>query len=293
MRKLYLVSALVVGCGGPTGDVTVLVEGEDTITGGLDPGTDLENVVDGWSVRFDRYLVAVGDVHLARTAEDVEASDPSVIVVDLHALGAGGAELTELEALDAVRWDSFMYATPGAAEAMQHESASGADFAEMVANDWTYLVEGTISNPAGQSCPPGGACRDATELTFRFGVPAPTRFGPCDAEDGLSGVTVTEGGTTVAITFHGDHVFFDAFPSGAEVVERRVQWLADADTDADGAITREELEAIPAGDLLTSDIYHVSGGPSWIPIVTAWDYVRAQLSTQGHFQGEGECPWSE
>jgi len=27
-----------------------------------------------------------------------------------------------------------------------------------------------------------------------------------------------------------------------------------------------------------------------IPLTDAWAYVRAQLKTQGHFQGEGECP---
>jgi hypothetical protein len=289
MKRACLGCVLLIACGGPTGDVTVLVEGEDTITNGLDPEGGEEGIVDGWTVRFDRYLVAVGDVVIERTSEDVVVSDERVQIVDLRAIGASGAVLSELEALDAERWDSFTYRTPLPADATRHESAVQADFDEMVANGWTYLIEGTLMNASGQSCPPGGACRDATELSFRLGVDAPARFGPCESEDGLPGVTVTEGGTTVAITFHGDHMFFDRFPAGAEVIERRAQWLADADTDADGAITRAELEAIEAGELFPSSLYSLSGAP--LSIVTAWDYVRAQVTTQGHFQGEGECPW--
>ena len=102
-------------------------------------------------------------------------------------------------------------------------------------------------------------------------------------------MTVTEGGTAVSITLHGDHLFFDTFPSMAEVIERRAQWLADADTDGDDTITTGELMAIDAAALFPSATYNLAGAP--FPIETAFDFVRSQLATQGHFQGEGECPW--
>ena len=173
---------------------------------------------------------------------------------------------------------------------MRHESVSEADFEEMVANEYTYLLEGTITRADGESCPPGGGCRPASSIAFRFGADAPTAFGPCEAEDGLPGIIVTESGTTVAIDIHGDHVFFDAFPTGAEVIERRAQWLANADVDGDDRVTTDELAAIEAADLFPPDTYNLAGAP--IELDHALDFVRAQLATQGHFQGEGECAWT-
>jgi hypothetical protein len=285
-----IAASLALACSTPTGELVVLLEAEDTIIEGLDAGEGEENIVDGWTVRFSKYLVAVGDVHLERTAGGLEAHDPTVWVVDLATLPPGGVELTRFEALDAVRWDHFEYATPLAEGAMRHSSVGEQDFQEMVTNDWTYLVEGTIENAGGESCPPGGTCRAATSIAFRFGVGVATVFGPCDTGEGLPGITVTEGGSAVTITIHGDHLFFDAFPSGHEVIERRAQWIADADIDADGTVTAEELAAIDATDLFPTDLYSFAGAP--FPIASALDFVRSQLATQGHFQGEGECPWA-
>lgn len=291
MRTMVpLALAAAAGCAGPTGDVIVLLDAEDSITEGLDPGDELEDVADGWTVRFSKYVVAIGDVRLERSAAGTEAHDHDVTVVDLAAVPAGGLELTRFEALEVGNWDRFEYATPHPeADATRHPSVSQADFDAMVAGHWTYLVEGTLERAGGESCPPDGACRPASRLTFRIGADVETLYGPCEAEDGLPGVTVTEGGATVAITIHGDHLFFDAFPSGAEVIERRAQWLANADLDGDDAITSEELMAIDAAAIFPSDLYNLAGAA--IPIETAWDFVRAQLTTQGHFQGEGECPW--
>jgi hypothetical protein len=279
LDTLFVVTSFALaGCGGPTGDLTILLEAEDSITEGLEPGTELENIADGWTVRFSRYLMAIGDVHIERTSDEVEVVDDRVVVFDLSALGASGATLTELEAIDATRWDRFTYAQRGAAGAERDASAEQADFDEMVENDWTHLIEGTLTNDAGD------------DLAFRFGVRAPATYGPCQAEDGLSGVTVTQGGTTATVTIHGDHLFFDTFPTGAEVVERRAQWLADADTDGDRVITEAELTAADAGELFPSSTYNLAGAP--FPIDSGFDFVRAQLMTQGHFQGEGECPWT-
>ena len=291
MRALVLASAMsAIGCGGPTGDVTVFLDAEDTITRGLDAGEGDEDIVDGWSVRFAKYLVAVGEIRLARTADGQEAHDDAARVIDLAALPPGGVELTRFEALDALRWDRFEYATPHATGATRDESVSEADFDAMVANEWTYLIEGTLENPSGESCPPDGACRAATALSFRAGASVATSFGPCEGHDGLPGVTVTEGGTAVSITIHGDHLFFDTFPSAAEVIERRAQWLANADLDGDDTITTEELMAIDAAALFPSSTYSLAGAP--YPLETAFDFARSQLATQGHFQGEGECPWA-
>jgi hypothetical protein len=280
------------GCGNSSGTGTAQVKlgAEQTITDGLQPGSELENIVDGWRVQFDKYIVAIGDVHIERTEAEVDVHDETVWVVDLKQLPPGGLELTRFENIKADRWDYFGYRTPHAEGAQRHDSVSQSDFDEMAENDWTYLIKGTLSNPEGESCPPGGECTSNTEISFRFGAHAEAEYRNCSAEEGLPGFAVTKGGTTaVEATLHGDHIFFDAFPTGAEVIERRAQWLANADTDADGEVTRQELQALDPAELFPSDTYNLGGSP--LELTSAWDYIPAQLTTQGHFQGEGGCQW--
>ena len=68
----------LVGCGSDddtgSGSLTVLLEPEDTITEGIEPGDGVENMRDGWAVAYDRFIVAVGDidVHFS-TDESLEA----------------------------------------------------------------------------------------------------------------------------------------------------------------------------------------------------------------------------
>jgi hypothetical protein len=47
--------------------------------------------------------------------------------------------------------------------------------------------------------------------------------------------------------------------------------------------------AADAAALFPAPDYSLTGAP--FAIDTAWDFVLAQLKTQGHFQGEGECLW--
>ncbi len=71
-----------------------------------------------------------------------------------------------------------------------------------------------------------------------------------------------------------------------------MQWIADSDTNQDGTVTQAELVAIDAAELFTSArMYSLAGAP--MVIADAWDFVIAQVTTQGHFQGEGECQWGD
>jgi hypothetical protein len=72
---------------------------------------------------------------------------------------------------------------------------------------------------------------------------------------------------------------------------RPAQWLADCDLNLDGTVTRAELEAIAPSDLGEIDSRYQLGGSPITPLDTMWDYVVAQLKTQGHMNGEGECPF--
>ena len=179
----------------------------------------------------------------------------------------------------------------------------------MVANDWTYLIDGVLMKTDGQSCPPaalatpgsatpngnmsgGNDCYDAPTVRFTFGATAETSFGPCEIDE-VPGFAISSGGTqTVAATIHGDHLFFNGFPEGDEGgITRLAQWLADCDLDLDGTVTRDELEAIAPSQLPELDDRYQLGGSPITPLNDMYDYVISQLKTQGHFQGEGECPF--
>lgn len=294
-RFLVIPFLLVTACTQDEGSGTlqVMLRGEDTITAGLNAGDGEDEVVDGWNVRFDTWVATVGHVHLDRTDGEAGARESDEVrVIDLRDVPSGGVEVARFTEIPAGRWDIFEYETPLASEdAEPDDGVSDEAFEALLEAEATYLIEGTLTNEQGESCPPGGECRAAREIAFSFAVPAETVYGPCSAEDGLAGVVINEGGnTTVAITLHGDHIFFDRFPVEAEVVKRRAQWLADGDLDGDDLVTQAELESIDAADLFDSGTYGLGGGPSDVPIESAWDYVRAQLKTSGHFQGEGECP---
>jgi len=301
------------GCGGDdagSGTLSVLLEAEDVIIEGLEPGDDTENIRDGWTVGFSKYLITIGDidVHLS-TKGSVEAESSDVFVVDMTQIPAAGLPLWTLDGLREGRWE-FNYATPGAGDgSTRHESVEQVDYDEMVDKDWTYLIDGVLSKSDGQSCPPaalveagsktpngnlsgGNECYDAPEVRFVFGATAETSFGPCEI-GGIPGVAISAGGTqTVAATIHGDHIFFNGFPEGDEGgVMRLAQWLADCDLNLDGTVTGEELKAIVPSQLPELDDRFQLGGSPITPLNHMHDYLIGQLKTQGHFNGEGECPY--
>jgi hypothetical protein len=285
-----MVFVAAAGCGDPgSGNLQVLLDAEESITEGLDPGTGGENIVDGWTVRFDKYLIAVGHIQVGRSQTNIAAEDDTMHVVDMTTLPPIGFALAHFEDLTARRFSFFGYETGVAQGGLRDPSVNQADFDEMAANGWTYLLEGTLTHPEGESCPPGGTCAPATTVAFRLGMPNVTKVLHCESE-GINGVSVVANATTaVAVTIHGDHLFFDSFPTGPEIVNRRAQWLANSDLNQDGMVTNAELMAIPAQDVLPASHYSFGGSP--IDIVTAYDFLRAQMHTQGAFQGEGHCTW--
>ena len=313
LAALTLAAPLTLACdgsGGGDAELDILIEAEDVIIDGLTPGDGAENIRDGWTVSFNKYVTVVGevDIHLS-TDETIEGEAPETYAIDLTTIPPAGVSKWRITELADGTYE-FFYGTHGAGEATRDDSVSEADFAEMQAGGWTYLIDGTITKADGVSCPPaslvnpgstaieagtsnsaGDPCYVNTSVSFRIGAEAETAFGPCEI-DGAPGVSVTSGSVTpAAITIHGDHIFFNGFPEGDEGGTLRLaQWLADADLNLDGAVTKDELEAISPSDLAELDDRYQLGGSPITPLNNMWDYVRAQLKTQGHFQGEGECP---
>lgn len=80
---------------------------------GLEPGTDLEKILDGWTVKYDRYIVTIGNFRASRSAAPGDMlTDPSVYVLDLKKAPAGGYVISTFTDATAQRWDRLAGTSP-------------------------------------------------------------------------------------------------------------------------------------------------------------------------------------
>lgn len=293
-RLVLCIALITAACGRPTGTVQVFVQPEDSIPDGLQPGTGEENVKDGWTVAYEKFLVTIGNVRAGQSARVSEQlTEPKVYVVDLMSVPAGGFVIASFSAAEATRWDKFGFDMPNApASAEKATGTSVADHDLMISGGLSLYVKGTITMPGGRSCRPAAPtdCVARETVAFEWRLKAGTSFDDCASQTGETGFAVPTGGTVqIKPTIHGDHWFFTNITQGAEVTERKAQWIADADLDRDGNTTLEELRQVRASDLFTQARgYNLSG--AIIPVNTAFDYLEAQSRTLGDYQGDGECP---
>lgn len=279
-----------------SGRVQIFIEAEDTIPEGLSPGTGDDDIADGWTVEYDKFVVAIGNFRAGRSADSsAELRDDTVWLVDLLKLPAGGLVLTEFADVEAVRWDRFGYDLPGAGPGADTTHADPADAAAMIERGLSLRIAGTLKNPDGRSCRAGDPsdCVPAPEIRFAWDLSAGTSFDDCAAPGGDAGFAVPQGGAVqVKPTIHGDHWFFTNITQGAEITARRAQWIADCDLDRNGETTLDELKMVPASKVFRPELgYTVTGALT--PVTTAYDYLLNQARTLGDFQGEGECPTRE
>lgn len=283
---LLSLGCLVCACGDGSaahgsGKVRLLLTAEATITNGLDVGTDEENTED-FSVRFDKYLAVVGEIELGRKKSSERLRLEDSWIVNMIDTGTEGLELGILRGVPSGTWDEFGFRTPiASARAKTGPNVSQAERDEMIDKGLTYWIEGRVLRAENL----GG------DVAFTIKASVPTQFSECSYE-GEAGLSLVEDGTTTAtITLHGDHIFFNAFPAASESSVRRLAaWLVASDLNADGAVDVQELEQVEASDVFTQARgYSLSGAP--LAILTAFDFVRVQLASQGHFKGEGECLW--
>jgi hypothetical protein len=271
------------GGGGATGTVQATFQAEETIPDGIQAGTGEENIVDGWSVTYTKYVIALGNYQFGQSADQSASfGDDRIVVADLTSIPSGGLVFATFEDVDATRWDLVSYENPNAtASAEKDDSVAQEDFDALVGGGYSLRVAGS-------------ATMGDTTITFDWAVKAPTAFSNCGPETGDKGIAVVDGGTTQSEgTIHGDHFWFDSFPEGSEaVVMRRAEWLNQADlaTGGDGDVTVDDLGAAAAADLFPSELYSLTGAPNSID--NGLDWVVAQAHTFGHLQGEGECEWT-
>lgn len=258
------------------GQLQVRVQAEASITEGLTAGSGEDDI--DYGVTFTKYLVAIGKVGLGRSGQG-ERRDDRVFVVDMLKVGEQGLDLLELSDLQSGRWEQLSYETPiPAAGAVALTGVAAADLQVMIDNQYTYWIEGTVAGPQ-------------KPVTFSFQVGVPAVFSECQT-NARPGVAIPDGGRgSVNLTLHGDHLFFNGFLSGSEAaIKRSSKWLTEpgVDRDGDGHVETKELRMLPAEQVLPG----VNTGGAPFPINDALDFVRAQLATQGHVNGEGECTWA-
>lgn len=269
----------MLGCSNtPTGDLVVSLQAEDTIAEGLAAGTGDEEITDGWAIEYTKFIVALGHVHVQQAGGAVNEVEMDLLA-DLRNVSSAGRPIRTLTGLPTGRY-TFEYDTPIAeAEMTRDATVSEADQARMVAEGCTYLIQGT-------------ATRETRSIMFDFCLAAETVL-ECSAMEGAEGIVINSGSNSAAMTLHGDHLWFNGFPDGDEgVVLRRAGWLAlvDDGTGADGMLTNADLMMTPV-TVLDPTLYALTGAPSvdGMPIVNMLQYARAQVTTQGHLNGEGEC----
>jgi hypothetical protein len=282
-----LVACFLSACGSPgsssggTGSVQIFVVPEETITNGLQPGTDSEDIQDGWTISYDRYLVTVGNFRAARSDSGDSISDQTTYVFDLKNAPTSGYVVKTFSEVAAVRWDKFGYDIPNAkigVETLSPTQTEDVDF--MVSNGYSVYFEGV-------------GTKDADTISFKWGFAAGTSFEDCSDSDGNPGFAVPTGGTVqVKPTLHGDHQYFDNVTQGVELTRRLAQWLKTCDADADAELTLEELKRCDVAVALPAPPYDLTAvrDQDGDGRITVYDYVGTQMRTFGDYQGDGECP---
>lgn len=252
-------------CSSGAGAIEVETWGEAYIEEGI-PAAEF---ADGWSATFTKFLITLGAVVIADREGDEAARLSEQRVFDLTR--PGPHLITRFEEVEAKRWDEVGIEQENASNAVAgHEALSAEDLALMNRDGLSLHVAGRAET---------GTVSKSFEWSFRGRV----AFSACQAEGENLGVLVLAGETaTVQFTVHGDHLFYDSLKSDAVL---RFATLAAADTDRDGAVSLEELEAV---DLTTlpADRYETAGDGS---ITHLRGLVQAQALTLVHFQGEGHC----
>ncbi|MDI7268824.1 MAG: hypothetical protein QME96_12605 [Myxococcota bacterium] len=239
-----------------TGTLAVEIWGEAYAESGI----PAEVFVDGWSVRFDRFLVAVGGITAARGTRAPEFAEDAQRVFDL--VRPGPHRIAE-RAVPAGRYDNTGYRTAPAGPGAIAGNATAEDVRVMRDGRYAVYVE-------------GAAQRGTITKTFRWGFTTDATFRQCESQ----ALVPAGGSATIQITIHSDHLFVDDL--AAEEPDVTFAVLARADSDMDDEIEQTELAAF---DITALPNY----GTGSEDIDNLWDFLSALAGLLGHIDGEGHC----
>lgn len=273
MKHLVIpvVTLALVGCGGGTGSVSFTAWGEEYIEDEI-PVDSMQTTgfVDGWEVKYGRFLVVLAEVSLAKTTGEKGPTQGAAKVLDL--VKPGPVSLFTFKDVAATKWDKVSYAlAPATAAAEATGAIAAADVERMKTGGLSLHVEGT-------------ATKGATTKTFAWSFTNDTLYADCTNDDFGAGVTVPTGAEEVVqLTIHGDHFWYDDLQ--AEDAKLRFEAIAGADANQDGAVTLDELAQVQLTSLPLGQYGTGSAGA----VKTLKDFVSALTATLGHYRGEGHC----
>lgn len=250
-RKLVLAVALTSAC---EGSYELRAFGEAFVEEGI-PASEVR---DGWAIRFDEFVVSIDEVSLEG---DERVDIAGTFVFDLTRPSEGGGHL--LAAVNDVRTGDYSavryrFERPGM---VTGGNATDAQIEHL-------RSKGVALHVVGE------ATRGGERVTFDWDFPI--SFGHyCKIDER---VRTSSAGTT-QLTIHADHLLLDDLGPHGEIA---FDLIAEADADADGAVTVAELAGL---SILTQARYQTAG----LPIEDLWTYIGNLALTLGHVDGEGGC----
>lgn len=255
-----------------TGSIAVSIWGEDYIPQGIPAqngsSAGFEN---GWTLRYTKFLVNIGDVRVARSAGAPETRDEAMRVFDLVNAREPLAIRT-LTGVEATRLGLASYRLAPATMQSIAGNASATDLQRMQSQGLSVYFEATATHPTRGM------------FTFAWGFTNHTQFTSCRSPDDLPGLVVPTNGTAdFQITVHADHPWYDDLQSPD--ASMRFDAYADADRNSDRVITLDELAAVDLTSLPTGQY----GTGSARGVNTLRDFITHLIDTVGHFNGEGHC----
>ncbi|MFZ5786566.1 MAG: hypothetical protein ACOY3Y_09020 [Acidobacteriota bacterium] len=262
-------AGLALGCGGSeTGTVQVTTYGESYIEEQIPAASGGgEGFADGYTVKFSKFLVALGGLSIADRDGRVGTEHKGQKIFDVHGKGPHPVHTATIEAR---RWDRVGISVAKAQGAVAGNAAA-ADVSLL--NDKGYSVYVA-----------GEAAKGGKKVTFAWGFTTETGYRECREQTTGDGVAVPTGGTaTIQFTIHGDHLFYDDLQSTDPSL--RFEAIAAADADGNGEVTLDELAKVDLTTLPTGQ-YGTGGDGS---VTHLGGFVTALTRTLVHYQGEGHC----
>lgn len=240
------------------GTLDVRIYGESFI----EEGIPADVFADGWSLRFDSFLVSVGEVSATAAGASAPAlEDATYRIFDLAQSSGGDGFLVLSGDVAGGAYDDIAYRIAGSRAAVAG-NATAADVAFMNENGYAIYAEGQATR--------GGETR-----TFAWGFTTATTYRRCRSVAAVDGDSASS-----VLTIHADHLFYDDLISEEPGV--RFDAIATGDRDGDGDITTDELRAV---NITGFDRYQVGS----LDVEDLWTFVDHQVSTVGHIDGEGHC----
>lgn len=255
---VFVFGAIEFSCADKEGQGTLKFElwGEAFIEDGI-PEAEL---VDGFSITFDKFLINLGQISVAQQGDEPAFEDAAMKIWDLTQEGPFPiAEVT----VPVGEYDDTSYTIAKATSSSTSGNAAIADLQMMTNNGYSIYVSGTATD-------------GMRTKTFKWGFNTETHYGPCYCE----AVLVDGGEASIQITIHGDHLFYD--DATAENPSLRFNDIALADDNDDDEIMAAELSAY---SITTLPNYGVGN----LDIDNLWDFISHMTSTLGHIDGEGHC----